>query len=179
MRHYHLAMIASNPSQMATTHQPPIEPMTDSATHVLRLFRVVFNTVKTHFQQVEKQAGVGGAQVWALSVIRDRPGIGVNALASAMDIHQSTASNLVKSLVDRGMIEVARTGQDRRAVQLHLLEPGLTVLKTVPGPFAGVLPEALASLDEGTLQRLRADLEKLIAVLDTDKQSAQIPLGQL
>jgi DNA-binding MarR family transcriptional regulator len=140
---------------------------------------VVFNTVKTHFQQVEKQAGVGGAQVWALSVIRDRPGIGVNALASAMDIHQSTASNLVKSLVDRGMIEVARAGQDRRAVQLHLLDPGLTVLKTVPGPFAGVLPQALTSLDEATLQRLKVDLEKLIAVLDTDKQAAQIPLGQL
>ncbi|MFM2058630.1 MAG: hypothetical protein RLY71_3015 [Pseudomonadota bacterium] len=179
MRHYHLVMIASNPSQMATTSMPPAELAPDSATHVLRLFRVVFNTVKTHFQQVEKQAGVGGAQVWALSVIRDRPGIGVNALAGAMDIHQSTASNLVKSLVDRGMIEVARTGQDRRAVQLHLLDPGLEVLKTVPGPFAGVLPQALASLDDVTLERLRGDLEKLIAALDADKQAAQIPLGQL
>lgn len=172
-------MTAANPSPMALPDQPTTEQMVDPATQVLRLFRVVFNTVKTHFQQVEKQAGVGGAQVWALSVIRDRPGIGVNALAGAMDIHQSTASNLVKSLVERGMIAVARTGQDRRAVQLHLLAPGLAVLKTVPGPFAGVLPQALASLDDATLLRLRVDLEKLIAVLDADKQAGQIPLGQL
>ena len=41
----------------------------------LRRFRRVFNAVKTHFQQVEKRAGVGGAQLWALSVIGARPGI--------------------------------------------------------------------------------------------------------
>ena len=43
---------------------------------VLRRFRLVFNAVKTHFQQVEKKAGVGGAQFWALSVIRAHPGLG-------------------------------------------------------------------------------------------------------
>ena len=60
------------------------------ATRVLRQFRLVFNTVKTHFQQVEKQAGLGGAQVWALSVIQARPGIGVTGLAAAMDVHQTS-----------------------------------------------------------------------------------------
>ena len=48
-----------------------------SSTRVLRQFRVVFNAVKTHFRQVEREAGVGGAQLWALSVIDRRPGIGV------------------------------------------------------------------------------------------------------
>ena len=31
--------------------------------------------MKTHFQQVERAAGLGGAQLWALSIVRDRPGI--------------------------------------------------------------------------------------------------------
>ena len=65
---------------------------------MLRQFRVVFNAVRTHFQQVEKKVGIGGAQVWALSVIRRTPGAGVNSLAQAMNIHQSTASNLVRQL---------------------------------------------------------------------------------
>ena len=69
---------------------------------VLRRFRLVFNAVKTHFQQVEKKAGVGGAQLWALSVIHAHPGIGVNSLAAFMDVHQTTASNLVKALVAAG-----------------------------------------------------------------------------
>ena len=57
-------------------------------TRVLRQFRVVFNAVKTHFRQVEKEAGVGGAQLWALSVIRSNPGIGMNDLAHAMDVQE-------------------------------------------------------------------------------------------
>ena len=51
----------------------------EPAARVLRQFRQVFNAVKTHFRQVEKTVGLGGAQVWALSVIRDIPGIGIGA----------------------------------------------------------------------------------------------------
>ena len=39
------------------------------ATEVLRKFRQVFNAVKNHFQQLEKKVGIGGAQVWALSLM--------------------------------------------------------------------------------------------------------------
>jgi hypothetical protein len=46
---------------------------TQPSTRVLRQFRVVFNSVKTHFRQVEREAGLGGAQLWALSVIQRRP----------------------------------------------------------------------------------------------------------
>src|SRR6476469_1255488 len=76
----------------------------DAAMFVLRKLRLVFNTVKGHFREVEKKTGVAGAQVWAMAVVRDRPGIGVNDLARAMDIHQSTASNLLKPLIEHGMI---------------------------------------------------------------------------
>ena len=148
------------------------------AARVLRRFRLVFNAVKTHFQQVEKKAGVGGAQLWALSIVRDRPDIGVNDLADAMDIHQSTASNLVKTLIARELVAGARNGADRRAVQLRILPAGRTVLRRAPGPLTGVLPQALASLDERTLKRMDADLARLITALKADERAANIPLGQ-
>ena len=146
---------------------------------MLRQFRQVFNAVKTHFQQVEKKVGLGGAQVWALSVIRDAPGISMGELARAMDIHQSTASNLVKVLVERDMVIVTRHAEDRRAVRLKLLPAASRILKRSPGPFAGVLPQALASLDEKTLRRLELDLRKLLAVLHADKKAGKIPLAEL
>ena len=161
-----------------TARATPMPPSDQASTRVLRQFRLVFNAVKTHFQQVEKKAGVGGAQVWALSVVRDRPGVGVNELAQAMDIRQPTASNLVKSLVTQGLIEVRKEASDRRAVQLHLLAAGDKVLQRVPGPFAGVLPQALDSLDEPVLARLEQDLNALLAVLGADERAAGIPLGQ-
>ena len=138
----------------------------------------MFNAVKTHFQQVEKKAGVGGAQLWALSIVRERPDIGVNDLAKAMDIHQSTASNLVKTLIARELIVGAKNGSDRRTVQLRMLPAGNAVLRRAPGPLTGVLPQALASLDARTLKRMDADLAKLITALDADERAANIPLGQ-
>jgi DNA-binding MarR family transcriptional regulator len=150
----------------------------EPAVRVLRQFRLVFNAVKTHFQQVEKKAGVGGAQLWALSIIHSSAGIGVNDLARAMDVHQSTASNLVKALVERELIGTAKEGADRRAVQLRILPAGSRVLQRAPGPFAGVLPQALASLDAATLARLDRDLARLITALGADTSAANIPLGQ-
>lgn len=157
---------------------PSVSGIGEPAAQVLRRFRLVFNAVKTHFQQVEKKAGVGGAQLWALSIVRDRPDIGVNDLAKAMDIHQSTASNLVKTLVARELVVGAKNGSDRRAVQLRILPAGSAVLRRAPGPLTGVLPQALASLDARTLKRMDADLAKLIMALNADERAANIPLGQ-
>jgi DNA-binding MarR family transcriptional regulator len=163
---------------------PVAQPANDQsaaqgAVRVLRQFRLVFNTVKTHFQQMEKRAGLGGAQVWALSVVRDRPGIGVNELARALDVRQPTASNLVKALAEQDLIEVRKDDRDGRAVMLHVRPAGARVLRRAPGPFTGVLPEALATLDPATLERLEQDLGVLIKVLGADERGANIPLSQM
>ncbi len=168
------------PPQVPSTVDASAPPApADPAVRTLRRFRMVFNAVKTHFRQVERQAGVGGAQLWALSVVRAAPGIGVGGLAKAMDIHQTTASNLVRGLVEQHMLEAERRPPDRRAVSLKLLPAGRQVLRKAPGPFAGVLPDALASLDRATLERLDHDLGLLIAALGVDERAAQVPLAQL
>lgn len=161
-----------------TTEPVAVEPLNQPAARVLRRFRLVFNTVKTHFRAVEKKAGLAGAQVWALSVVAAQPGIGVSQLARAMDIHQSTASNLLKPLLERGLVVADRSGTDRRAVHLVITPQGTRVLKKAPVPFSGVLPQALATLDAATLARLDRDLGKLIDVLGADAHSAGVPLGQ-
>lgn len=173
-----MAAPKSPPRSAPTTPKIQIQPA-ERAVRVLRQFRLVFNTVKSHFQQMEKRAGLGGAQVWALSVIRDRPGIGVNDLARALDVRQPTASNLVKALTELDMIEVRRHERDGRAVMLHLRPAGARVLRRAPGPFTGVLPEALATLDPVTLERLEQDLAVLINVLGADERGANIPLSQM
>lgn len=156
-------------------------PLADpaAAVRVLRQFRIVFNAVKTHFRQVERDAGIGGAQVWALSVIQDCPGIGVNELARALDIHQSTASNLIKGLLERELVGAARDGRDRRSVALRILPAGSRLLSKAPAPLSGVLPAALASLDPATLAHMEADLAALIAQLGGDGVAAKLPLAEL
>ena len=157
--------------------QDPADPARTA--QVLRRFRVVFNAVRSHFQQVEKQVGLGGAQVWALSVVREHPGIGMGGVAKNMDIHQSTASNLIKTLLRRELISLAKSPQDRRNVHLHILPAGLAVLGQVSRPFEGVLPLALAKLPQDTLQRLDQDLGQLIVLLKADEAAGGIPLAEL
>ena len=155
----------------------PVEPV--SPTKVLRRFRVVFNAVRTHFRQMEKQLGLGGAQVWALSVIKANPGIGMGEVAASMEIHQSTASNLIKTLLQKELICLEKAPEDRRNVKLKVLPAGSRLLKQVSGPFEGVLPEALSSLPVETLTRLDEDLGQLIALLNTDEAAANTPLANL
>lgn len=150
---------------------------TQTHKQVLRRFRIVFNAVKTHFRQVEKSVGIGGAQLWALSVIHDHPGIGMGELAQSMDVHQSTASNLVKALVAQELVATARSTTDRRAVALTLLPAGKRLIKKAPMPFTGVLPDALARLEPSALRRLDKDLGQLIALLEADEDAGGTPLG--
>lgn len=148
---------------------------------VLRQFRVVFNAVKAHFQRVESQSGLGGAQLWALNIVAQHGGTDVGSLAHAMDIHQSTASNLVRALVKKNLIQSARDEEDRRVVRLHATEEGVSLLARTHGPFAGLLPDALQRLDLQTLSRLHADLGHLIAELGVEDvgSAAQTPLAEL
>lgn len=150
---------------------------TQTHKQVLRRFRIVFNAVKTHLRQVEKSVGIGGAQLWALSVIHDHPGIGMGELAQSMDVHQSTASNLVKALVAQELVATARSTTDRRAVALTLLPAGKRLIKKAPMPFTGVLPDALARLEPAALRRLDKDLGQLIALLEADEDAGGTPLG--
>jgi DNA-binding MarR family transcriptional regulator len=146
---------------------------------VLRRFRVVFNAVRNHFQKIENQVGLGGAQVWALSLVRDHPGIGMGGIAQSMDIHQSTASNLIKTLLRKKLISMMKVPEDRRSVQLHILPAGLAILNQVPGPFEGVLPQALKKLPPQNLQNLDQNLNKLIGLIKADEQAGKISLPEL
>lgn len=151
----------------------------EASTRVLRQFRIVFNAVRSHFRQVEREAGIGGAQLWALSEIAASGGIGVNELAATLDIHQSTASNLVRALTERALIRAERRPEDKRAMALYVTDAGQELLSSAPAPFRGVLPSALSNLDPAILIRLEADLGQLISELRVEEDGAKTPLADL
>jgi DNA-binding MarR family transcriptional regulator len=169
------------PHETFKTMSEPVTPLSadETAALVLRKFRVVFNAIRTHFREIEKEAGIGGAQVWALSLIRATPGAGVGHIAKSMDIHQSTASNLVKTLVGKKLITLTKSVSDKRSVELKITAEGAKILRKIPGPFEGVLPIALATLPIATLERLNKDLGELTLALRADDDAGNIPLASL
>ncbi|TMH24619.1 MAG: MarR family transcriptional regulator [Betaproteobacteria bacterium] len=104
---------------------------------VLEQFRVIVKSIRRHYQDVERRAGVTGAQLWALAQIAEQPGEQVGELARALAVHQSTASNLVRELEARGLVSRERRGRDLRHVQLYPSKKGFGLLKAAPRPTAG------------------------------------------
>lgn len=152
-------------------------PATDSRARVLQRFRQVFTATRAHYQQIEKHVGLGGAQVWALGIVAARPGIGVGGLARALHVHQSTASNLVRNLVDRGLLSTARNDIDRRTVQLRVLPAGADLLTRVPGPVTGLLVQGLEGLDPQTLARLESDLTMVLHAMGVAEDAPATPIA--
>ena len=152
--------------------------LTPEAASVLRKFRVIFNSVRRHFREIEQKAGVSGAHLWALGVVADHPGIGVNELAKALEVHQSTVSNLLKTLVTKKLVAAQRSEADRRAVQLTVTAAGRKVLAKAPGPYSGVLPDALLELQPQVIKRLDRDLDTLVQVLNPDEADAFVLLSR-
>jgi DNA-binding MarR family transcriptional regulator len=132
---------------------------------VLEQFRIVFKSIRRHYQDVERRAGVSGAQLWALSEVSSRPGCQVGQLARALAIHQSTASNMLRALDRLGLVRRHRQGKDQRQVQLYASRKGLRVLSRAPQPLIGVLQQALTDLPASNLEALHRQLDRLIKAM--------------
>lgn len=133
-----------------------------AALAVLKKFRQVFRAAKLHFRQVERVAGVSGAQLWLLAELIEHPGARVKDLAASMALHQSTVSNLLDILTRRKLLVRKRDGSDQRVVRVHLTAAGERLVRKAPGPARGVLPDALEALPAAQLRRLDRSVAALL-----------------
>jgi DNA-binding MarR family transcriptional regulator len=129
---------------------------------VLQKFRELFRASQQHFQRIESNCGVSGAQLWAMSELAARPAQKISELAAAMSIHLSTASNLLGKLEEKGLVRRERCAEDQRVVRVYLTRQGARTLKAAPKPAEGVIPDALARMTATALGRLDRDLEELL-----------------
>lgn len=143
-------------------------------------FRQIIGTAKQHFQRVQAECDLSGAQLWALWQIDASPGLKVGELARHLSIHQSTASNLLDQLQRKDLIVRDRKDTDQRVVRVSLTPAGKAILQKAPGPARGVLPDAIDRLSEDALQQLNAMLRLVMAKMRVqDIASAKHPLSDL
>jgi DNA-binding MarR family transcriptional regulator len=146
----------------------------------LKLFRIIFKAANKHFTEIEQQAGVGGASLWALAEIGQTASLTVSGLAKAMSIHQTTASNLLDKLEKDGFVLRTRSANDRRVVELSLTAKGYEAISKAPKPHHGVLPEALLKLSPVELTALIQNLQAVATHIDNKHEDdAYKPLGKI
>ena len=138
----------------------------------LQLFRTIVGSARSHDADIRREAGIAGAQLWALSEIARAEGISVNALSDRMALHQTTASNLVNALLERQFIRRARDAGDQRVARLHVTATGKRMLLRAPRPHSGLLPDALNHLDAQQLTELSQCLSVLVTILRRPAEDA-------
>lgn len=158
--------------------KPRKAPAAGPALEALVKFRLVINSTKRHFKWIESQTGISGALVWAMWELHHAPGLRVSDLAEAMVIHQSTASNLLDRLQEKGFIERDRSSDDQRVVRLFLTPSGEALIRRVPQPARGLLQEALFKLPAPSLLTLNRLLEQLLQEMNpANLKSLKKPLA--
>ncbi|HKT72972.1 MAG TPA: MarR family winged helix-turn-helix transcriptional regulator [Steroidobacteraceae bacterium] len=153
---------------------PPAE-RTTLELRTLQGLRTLFGSARAHDAELRKTAGITGSQLWALSEIAQSPlpdGLTVNGLSAQMALHQTTASNLVNVLVERGLIRRERDTVDQRVVHLRVTAQGERLLLRTPGPHAGVLVDALRQLEPVQLSELCRSLGWVIKQMRRTTESA-------
>jgi len=145
-------------------------PLTQTSMQLrtLQSLRTIFGSARTHDTEVRRSCGISGSQLWALSEIArfaQTSGITVNGLSAQMALHQTTTSNLVNSLVERGLIRRERDPADQRIVHLRATAHGKQLLLRTPGPHAGLLVDALRRLDSAELEQLSESLQGVVKLM--------------
>lgn len=129
---------------------------------VVRSLRRVVQAKQAHSRWVEQQCGVSAAQLWAIWLLQQTPGLRVSDLSQLMSIHQSTASNMLDKLQSKQLIRREREAADQRVVRLHLTAEGERLLEAAPQPAQGHVTRAMQRLSDEQLAVLAGALDTLV-----------------
>jgi len=146
----------------------------------LQAFRTIFASARAHDAEVRRMADISGSQLWALSEIARVSGMSVKDLSKRMAMHQTTMSNLINFLVDNKLVRRERDSADQRVVRLHATTEGKRMLLRAPGPYTGLLVDALRHLETSDLELLNKSLSELLRLLrgKTAEAAGQTLLGE-
>jgi DNA-binding MarR family transcriptional regulator len=158
---------SSRSGKPAASAAPAMTPARRAALelHTLQDLRTVVGSARRHDSHIRRATGIAGSQLWALAEVALATGITVNALARRLALHQTTASNLVNALVERGLIRRRRDRRDQRLVHLHVTASGARMLSRAPRPHSGPLVDALRRIAARDLDALAHSLATLLGAM--------------
>ncbi len=108
------------------------------------------------------------AQLHVLGVLREVAPITVSQLASRLGISPPSTSAIVDRMVDAGLVERARSEEDRRIVSVWLTSAGVSALNEAIGGRRGLLERVLGRLGPTELSDTVRVLRRLEQALDED-----------
>lgn len=106
------------------------------------------------------------AQYQLLFALSDREGLPSSELAQAADLSPATATQMLDSLVDRGLVTRVRSERDRRIVTCSLTDSGRNVIAERRALFQGSWDDALAEFSTPELAVAAAVFDRIATMFD-------------
>jgi DNA-binding MarR family transcriptional regulator len=134
----------------------------------MNALRRLVRALRTSNAAVQRTSGVSGAQLFVLRAIVARPGRSIADLVATTLTNQSTVSEVVARLVERGLVRRRAAPEDRRRAILTPTPAAEQLVRSAPATVQGDLIAALGRLPAGTRHALADGLDQWIAAAGLD-----------
>jgi DNA-binding MarR family transcriptional regulator len=135
-----------------------------AASRAMGALRQIIRAFNVATKNLERRFGLSGAQLEALEILRDHPGISPSDLAARSATDQSTASVVVKRLAEGGYVERRQQDGDRRRTHLTLTAEGQAALGKAPPSVPARLREAFMRMTQPERVMLTQLLERWLSL---------------
>lgn len=139
---------------------------------IVQSLRRIFKAIHQYSEEVLKEFGVTGPQLWLLKTLREEGGTSVGELSEKMYLHISTVSGIIDRLETKGYVVRKREAPDRRVVTVHLTAAGKRIVDRAPEPSQGKLLYSLQTLSEKEVLEMHDALQKIVRLMELEQIEA-------
>jgi len=140
----------------------------DTAAAAERL-RPVLLRLSRELRRETETLGVTSRQVTLLWLVHEHPGLTLGELAALERISAPSLSGHVDRLERAGLLERARSDEDRRRVALRLTPSGSRLLRRVRTRRTTWLAERLGTLEPEQIEAIDRAIDPLLALLEENE----------
>ena len=127
--------------------------------------RAIIQAVEIYSHATFRHTGITGPQLVVLSILGRQEKANAVDLARQVHLSMATLSGVIARLEQRGLIERARSDQDRRKADIRLTETGKDFLETSPPLLDPAFIESFVHLPAWEQQMILSTLKRLVSLL--------------
>ena len=135
---------------------------------VIVALRRITRAIDLHSKGLVNEVGLTAPQLATLLAVRRLHPITVGALAKSVHLSQATMTGILNRLEKRGLVERARSGNDRRSVVIELTTKGDQLLNDAPSLLQDRFRRELLTLQEWEQTQMLSTLQRIASMMDAE-----------
>jgi DNA-binding MarR family transcriptional regulator len=150
--------------------QPSRTPKLGKTLQFMQLLWELGHALQSLSKSMESALGISGPQRLALRLVGRAPGISPGELASAMRLHKSTVTGILRRLEDHGALRREGNAEDGRRAHLRLTRLGTELDAERSPTVEAAVRRALLRVSQEDADAARRVLEALVEEIERETE---------